>query len=140
MKTSRKIIEENIELMKLLKKLDENVDLILVEGKRDREALRRLGCKSNIIVIGEIHKPIFELTREIELRNTELRIAVLMDFDEEGEKLNKKIEGIFEGCNVVIEKTLKDKLKKAMLKRNIRRIEELIGLDIEDFNFELNLK
>ncbi|MCR6624301.1 MAG: toprim domain-containing protein [archaeon YNP-LCB-024-027] len=124
----KEIIEKRMEIIEALKKLDENVDIIIVEGKRDKYALRKLGCKANIITLGEAHKPLLTLIEDLNIKYTGLKIVILMDFDEEGEKLNKKIERMLEGSSLRIERTLKDRLKKAMLEENRRRIEELIGL------------
>jgi 5S rRNA maturation endonuclease (ribonuclease M5) len=128
MRGKRKIIERRMEIIEALKKLDENVDLIIVEGKRDRYALRKLGCKTNIIALGDTHKPILTLIEDLNMKYMGLKVAILTDFDEEGEELNKKIERILEGSSLKVERTLKDRLRKAMLEENRRRIEELIGL------------
>jgi 5S rRNA maturation endonuclease (ribonuclease M5) len=128
MKGKRKIIERRMEIIEALKKLDENVDLIIVEGKRDRYVLRKLGCKANIIVLGDTHKPLLTLIEDLNMKYMGLKVAILTDFDEEGEELNKKIERILEGSSLKVERTLKDRLRKAMLEENRRRIEELIGL------------
>lgn len=133
MKISRRVLERRLKIEEILKTLDENVDLIIVEGKRDREVLKKLGCKSQIIAIGEIHKSLFEVVEEIKEKYKGLRVAVLMDFDEEGEKLNKKIEVLLEGCDLTIEKTLKNKLRKAMFEEDRRRIEELSGILEKEF-------
>jgi len=133
LKISRRVFEKRLELKEILKSLDEAVDLMIVEGKRDREVLKMLGCKSQIIAIGEVHKPLLEIMEEVKERYRGSRVAVLMDFDEEGEKLNRKIERILEGCDLIIEKTLKNKLKRAMLEEDRRRIEELIGIIEEEF-------
>jgi 5S rRNA maturation endonuclease (ribonuclease M5) len=128
MKGKRKIIERRMEIIEALKKLDENVDLIIVEGKRDRYVLRKLGCKANIIALGDTHKPLLTLIEDLNMKYMGLKVAILTDFDEEGEELNKKIERILEGSSLKVERTLKDRLRKAMLEENRRRIEELIGL------------
>ncbi|MEM3393534.1 MAG: hypothetical protein QXY79_00600 [Candidatus Methanomethylicia archaeon] len=133
MKISRKVLERRLEIEEILKTLDENVDLIIVEGKRDTEVLLTLGCKSQIIAIGEMHKPLFEIVEEIKEKCRGFRVVVLMDFDEEGEKLNKKIEMLLEGYGLTIEKTLKNKLRKAMFEEDRRRIEELSGILEEEF-------
>ncbi|MCC6018210.1 MAG: hypothetical protein NDF51_05460 [archaeon YNP-WB-040] len=128
MRGKRKIIERRMEIIEALKKLDENVDLIIVEGKRDRYVLRKLGCKTNIIALGDTHKPLLTLIEDLNMKYMGLKVAILTDFDEEGEELNKKIERILEGSSLKVERTLKDRLRKAMLEENRRRIEELIGL------------
>lgn len=132
MKISKRLREKRNRIIEILKIIDENVDIIIVEGKHDREVLEKLGCKSQIIVIGDAHKPLFMLIEEIEREHTNSRIAILTDFDDEGEKLNKKMEKIFEGRRVTIERTLKKKLRKVMLEDNRRRIEEIMGIIEEE--------
>jgi len=124
----RKIIERRMEIIEAIKKLDENVDLIIVEGKRDKYVLRKLGCKTNIIALGDAHKPLLTLMESLNTKYMGLRVAILTDFDEEGEEISKRIEKMLEGSTLKVERTLKDRLKKAMLEENRRRIEELIGL------------
>ncbi len=67
---------------------------IIVEGKRDREALRRLGIEGRII---QLHsgKNIYEFCEDI-LRSYE-HIILLLDWDERGELLYKKVTSYLKG-------------------------------------------
>lgn len=70
-------------LHELLMEMDQRVDVIVVEGKRDREALRSAGIESPIKPCAHattLDRCISELEGE--------SIAILTDFDEHGKRLN----------------------------------------------------
>lgn len=64
---------------------EENISTpILVEGKRDREALRNLGFSGEIILLNQGHS-IFFVVREISEKHE--RVIVLTDWDTKGNRL-----------------------------------------------------
>lgn len=76
----RNILEELKEVNKLFP--------IVVEGKKDEIALRRLGMEGEIL---HLHrgKNIYEFCEDILDRHS--RVVLLMDWDTSGEKLNRKL-------------------------------------------------
>lgn len=66
------------ELLKLRDEINERIDCIFVEGKKDKEALRLLGVKSKILYPNDR----FNLS-------SDEQILILTDFDKEGMRLNK---------------------------------------------------
>ncbi len=69
-----------LELRKLLRDL-KGVDYVIVEGKRDKNLLLKLGLK-NVLTLREAKK--------LELGGK--RIAILTDFDEKGEEIGAKLK------------------------------------------------
>ncbi|HDO20765.1 MAG TPA: hypothetical protein ENG81_04540 [Candidatus Bathyarchaeota archaeon] len=112
-------------LMRLLEKIDGNVDAILVEGVRDEKALRRIGVKTEILRINMYGMNILNLVEYLEEKYRGKRIIVLSDFDNEGLRLNRRIEVEIEGRGVKVEKSLREKLRILMAKYGKRKIEEL---------------
>ena len=75
-------------LEKLLK--FSNLDIILiVEGKRDEEVLKKFGFKKIVKISG---KPIEEIAEMVKGKE----IAILTDFDKEGNKTRKELRKILE--------------------------------------------
>ncbi len=62
---------------------------ILIEGKKDEEALRELGIKGNIIKVSGSGLKLFEIA-EI-AANTSSKVIILTDFDKKGDILAKKL-------------------------------------------------
>ncbi len=62
---------------------------ILIEGKKDEEALRELGINGNIIKVSGSGLKLFEIA-EI-AANTSSKVIILTDFDKKGDILAKKL-------------------------------------------------
>ena len=62
---------------------------ILIEGKKDEEALRELGIKGNIIKVSGSGLKLFEIA-EIAAK-TSSKVIILTDFDKKGDILAKKL-------------------------------------------------
>ncbi|MCF8885238.1 MAG: toprim domain-containing protein [Nitrososphaerota archaeon] len=65
---------------------------IIVEGKRDLEALRNIGVKGEIIIF----KSLRELVDKLRILNAK-RVILLMDMDREGEDKTRYIKKFLEG-------------------------------------------
>jgi 5S rRNA maturation endonuclease (ribonuclease M5) len=72
-----------------ISELSSNGVPILVEGKRDEEALKAIGVRGRIIRVRQYRKKLFELSEELSSYKS---IIILTDFDKEGEDLAEKIE------------------------------------------------
>ncbi|MCS7386625.1 MAG: toprim domain-containing protein [archaeon GB-1867-005] len=129
MKRKRKA---DFELMKRIEKLIEelnfSVDAVIVEGSHDEKALRRYGYRGKIIRFCDSRKPIFQFTEKLAEKFKGKRIAVLMDFDSEGEKLSKRLENELEEMGVKVHRYFRKTLKNIMIRENILAIEELTAL------------
>jgi 5S rRNA maturation endonuclease (ribonuclease M5) len=82
-------IDKMADVIAAIIELSSNGIPILVEGKRDEEALKELGIKGSIIRVRQYRKKIFELGEELSSYRS---VIVLTDFDKEGEVLAVEIE------------------------------------------------
>jgi 5S rRNA maturation endonuclease (ribonuclease M5) len=86
--------------------------LIVVEGKKDAEALQELGVSGAIVTVKTGGKSFLEATQEIEAFGTD-EVILLLDFDRRG------VEGT---------KRLQESLEQGKVKVNTRFWRELHGL------------
>ncbi len=99
----------------LLKELEKaKSKLVLVEGKKDKEALVSLGFEK---VITLKNRPLFEVIEEIQ----EKEIILLTDLDKEGKKLFSILRKGLQRKGVRIN----NKLRLLLFKTGIRQIEAL---------------
>ena len=96
MKNSPLTMRKQKFLGRLMKELDEGGMPILVEGKRDRAALERIGVRNRIFLINMSPD---ELCRRVAKVADEA--VVLTDFDKTGEKLGKRVEDALYSYNVL---------------------------------------
>ena len=117
------------ELMQLLSDIHNYIDVVLVEGLRDVESLRNLGCNTEIEVLS--HKGVndFDLADTITARFENL--LVLTDFDEEGLNLNKRFTSLFEHKGVRVESGLRQLVGKLMARIGVYAIEDLDNIKNE---------
>ncbi len=105
----------------LLKLLQENTDkLVIVEGKRDKEALCSLGFQKIIT----LNKGIYETTEQIK----EKEVLILTDFDSEGKQIARKFNLILQSLGYKTEKQTRRRIGLMFTKLRIRKIEELRGV------------
>lgn len=112
----RRNLEEVSELIKKLKE-ESNEKIILVEGKKDKEALEKFGIKN---VVQLKNRPIFKLTK------SKREVIILVDNDEEGEKILRRILQGFQLNRVKFDLRFRKNLKSF----GIRKIEELNKLEV----------
>jgi 5S rRNA maturation endonuclease (ribonuclease M5) len=87
----RELREKYKKLRRLLQKMEESV--VLVEGKRDKKALEKLGCPRVITVSGRV-RDVCET-----LRNED-RVIIATDLDRRGNEIARKAREELEGCSV----------------------------------------
>lgn len=93
---------------------------IIVEGKKDKQALIELGFK-NIFVINETGKSLYEKIEEIESLAGKKKICILTDFDKKGKKLYLLLKSELSQKKVKLDNTFRGRL----LKSHISHIEGL---------------
>ncbi|RLF67493.1 MAG: hypothetical protein DRN26_02270 [Thermoplasmata archaeon] len=104
--------------------------LILVEGKNDLIALRKLGFNGPIKTIKG--RKLSDLIDEVYLEYK--RVLVLSDWDNEGERLYKEIRYLLESYGVRVEDKYR-RIIKSITKREIKDVEGLLS-----FVKHINLK
>ena len=73
-----KEIEAFLELKNLVERMNEEVSCVLVEGRKDKEALKKIGYKGRVVYVNKF-------------REVEGKIVILTDFDEEGKEAARRI-------------------------------------------------
>lgn len=117
------------EKLKVIKQINEFIDqinsesvresLILVEGKRDLEALSYLGCSGNIKMYHNFKNPIDLVDR---FRQNYKKLILLLDLDRSGEIMTKKI------CNMLSQRYIDQKYRmrlSSITQGKVKNIEEL---------------
>jgi 5S rRNA maturation endonuclease (ribonuclease M5) len=82
-----KEIEAFLELKNLVEKMNEEISCVIVEGRKDKEALERIGYKGRIVYAGRFKKG-------------KGKVVILTDFDEEGKEIARRLMGSIDGKNV----------------------------------------
>ena len=101
-----------------LKKLKNSDKIIIVEGKKDKEALMKLGIK-NIIELSK--KPLFQIIEDIADNGKEC--IILTDLDKKGRELYGKISSGLQNFGVKIDNKFRNFLYK---NTKLRQIEGII--------------
>jgi len=101
-----------------LKELEDSGAPVLVEGKRDKEALQRIGVKNRIFLINMTPD---ELSRRVS--KVADKAVILTDFDESGEKLCKRMEEALYSYNVLPNTEVRRKLRHLLGVYNFEDIE-----------------
>jgi 5S rRNA maturation endonuclease (ribonuclease M5) len=118
-----KYVKKLERLNEILEKLSKKSDLkipIIVEGKKDFSALRRLGVNSEAVFIRNSGKVLADFLDEVKAEE----VILLVDFDEYGVTLAKNITQYLEGKGVKVN-SIFWKWIKAIVKRDVKDIEGL---------------
>jgi len=126
MKLNQQRREALEELQKLLCELHNYIDLLLVEGLRDVESVKRLGCSSEIEVLS--HRGVNDFDLADEIAGKYGNVLVLTDFDEEGLNLNKRFTNILEHKGVHVETGLRQRVGRLMARIGVYAVEDLDNL------------
>lgn len=97
---------------------------IIVEGRRDKEALRRLKIQGIVICLKSSGNCFYDFTANLADKR---EVIVLTDFDKEGTRLAAKLIDELTHMKVKVNVAIWKKLK-ALCRPEIRAIEELAGL------------
>lgn len=96
---------------------------MLVEGLRDVESVKALGCISEVEVLSHSGVNDFDLAEEISSKYSS--VLILTDFDEEGLNLNKRFTSILEHKAVRVETGLRRHIGRLMARIGVYAIEAL---------------
>ena len=125
-------LEKLEELILELQQMSDKGALIIVEGKRDRKALRALGI-TGVIMLGT-KKSILVFCEEVarEFNN----VIVLTDWDENGDKLAALMEGYLRSTSTSVNMDIRKNIKNLVKKR----IKDIESLDTHISNLASDLK
>jgi len=94
--------------------------VIIVEGRKDKEALRKLGLAGPIVCFKSSGKGLADFLGNIEAR----KIMVLTDFDKEGKDISARINEELAHLNIKTNHTLRKRLG-ALVRQDARTIQDL---------------
>ncbi|WP_457548771.1 toprim domain-containing protein [Archaeoglobus sp.] len=112
------------EFMKALKELMDRAKdgaVVLVEGRRDVEALKGLG------VVGKI-LPVSSVPRAKLVESVEGDVIILTDWDEKGEKLKREIFEMLLSNGVIADTSIRRRIFSAV---NVNEVEDLVRVYIK---------
>ena len=107
-------------ILSLRDKLTEDTHII-VEGKKDRKALEKLGFTKIIEISWKSDEKIENLLRRKDVK----RVAILTDFDREGERKHKDLKRVLERTGIKADFTFRDKFRKTF---QIKKIEDVASV------------
>lgn len=100
-------MEEKEKLMEWAEKLAESGKIIIVEGKKDREALESLGIE-NIITL---KKPLYCIVEEVAEKSK--GAVILTDFDKKGKELYGRLKKDLSRNGVKVDSHFREFLQKS---------------------------
>ena len=125
--TRKKRLNNKIHLFEDLKKFLEEteylVEVVLVEGSRDLEALQTLGFEGKVEVYSKLNFSDSDLVEW--LFQDSRSVLILTDFDEEGRLLNERLVPIFERRGMKVENGLRREFGRLMAAIGVYSIEAL---------------
>ena len=111
------------ELVALLSDLAESKAAVIVEGRKDKAALVKIGIYNNSIFVLNT-KPLFSVAEEV-AANFE-KAAILTDLDAEGKKLYGKLNTLLQRLGVKVDNSIRNFLFKNTKLRQIEGIANII--------------
>jgi len=112
---------QNMKQEELLKELEKAKEyLVIVEGKKDFQALKNLGFNS-IFIINETGRSLGEKIEQVEKLAGKTKICILTDFDKKGKKLYLLLKSELSMRNVRLDNSLRGML----LKNRVQHIEDI---------------
>lgn len=94
---------------------------IIVEGKKDLEALKRIGVKGKICCIKSSRLNFTDLIDELK---EEKEMIIMTDFDKEGDELARQLSSALIQMRVKVNISIRSRMKN-LVKKDIKAIEEL---------------
>jgi 5S rRNA maturation endonuclease (ribonuclease M5) len=110
-------------LNNLLGELETLVDVVIVEGPRDLEALKQLGFRGEISLFSQVGVPDADFIDATSREHGS--VVILTDFDEEGRKIDLALSEGFERRAVRVEKGLRREMGRIMAAIGVYAIESL---------------
>ena len=93
--------------------------LIIVEGKKDKVALEKLGIKNILVLNGPLYKNIEEISKHKE-------VVILTDLDKEGRKLFPRLNSRLQERGIKVDNNFREFLFKETKLRQIEGIDSYI--------------
>lgn len=110
------------ELESVVQEMDDFVDAVVVEGVRDKEALKEMGITKEIAMYcsGFSYAVFVDY-----LGSRYKRVAILTDYDRAGKRFNKKLSAGLEREGVKVERMYREKIGRILGLRGMKCIESI---------------
>jgi len=118
--------ELQISLSELLKDMELDSIVVLVEGAHDRIFLRRAGFSGVVIEVSR--KPMIDLAYWLMEKYRKHTIVILTDFDEQGEKKAKRLSGILSELGLRVNHRYREEVRRIARELGVKTIEGLARL------------
>ena len=89
-----------LDFQKILEKLQNTTSPVIVEGKRDTAALKKLGFNGTIIELNDGTSVLTTIERIFQNQGSSTEFIILMDWDKTGNKLAKQLISYGEACDL----------------------------------------
>jgi len=89
-----------LDFQKILEKLQNTTSPVIVEGKRDAAALKKLGFNGTIIELNDGTSVLTTIERIFQNQGSSTEFIILMDWDKTGNKLAKQLISYGEACDL----------------------------------------
>ncbi len=117
--------ELEAKLKEVIDGVNYSVSAVIVEGKRDEEALRSAGLRSTVVQFSCSGLPLFAFVEELVAEYKGRSVLVLLDFDSEGDGLAERISQELEEGGVRVQRRIRLDIAKMLIREGILRIEEI---------------
>ncbi|MFB6265824.1 MAG: toprim domain-containing protein [Candidatus Nanohaloarchaea archaeon] len=108
------------EVKKLVSRMDRDVEAVIVEGRKDEEAMEKAGFTGKVYTCSENTSGLVSLGRRASRENSSL--AILTD-DDEGKKLNRELQEVVP--EKINRKIWRKKLGKVLTSEGRRDVESI---------------
>lgn len=116
--------ETYTELESVIQEMDDFVDAIIVEGIRDKKALKEMGITTEIVMCSSrSYSDCVDY-----LRSRHRKVAILTDYDRTGKKFNKKLTARLEREGVKVERRYREKIGRVLGLRGMKCVESVNSL------------
>ena len=112
----------------LVERLNQEADLVIVEGMHDEAALRSLGLETRVLRVSSFKGTLIELVDELAEKFHGRRISLLLDFDEAGERLTKRLLQELSGRGFQVDVAVREELRRLLSYFGFKTIESIAAL------------
>ena len=130
-KEKRRKLEIYRDLESLAYEMNFTLDAVVVEGMHDKATLKSLGFKIPILQVscGRTFSQIVDDAVE-----RFKRVAILTDFDEEGERMGRKLTKLMESGGIKVDRFYRNFFKRLMKEAGLTTLESIYKLKQELFS------
>ncbi|MCD6503921.1 toprim domain-containing protein [Candidatus Bathyarchaeota archaeon] len=130
-KEERRKLEIYRDLESLAYEMNLTLDAVIVEGTHDKATLKSLGFKIPILQVScgrTFNQIVDDMVEKFK------KVAILTDFDEEGERISRKLTELMERGGVKVDSFYRNSFKKLMKEAGLTTLESIYTLKQELFS------